>query len=347
MGWQDRDYNTSEANGFFDNPGALLSYSVPFGTWFGVRVRLYFLLLLYAFLGFLTVPKDGSYRWFFAGLGILIGTLLLHEFAHRYAAMRYGLRHDAFILWPFGGMRPPPTPPSPLPTFLIHAAGMAVNLGVFILCYGLIALLQHHFSGAALKPLQFLAGSGGGGSMAGGFVIRILTLIAWANLGLFLINLLPFHMFDGGYLLQAVLWRFTTLHRAINITCIVGMVVACMLAVLGLRPFSLFWLIFCGFLFASAYLRRRALKMGGMHEEDDAIAQSAQWREDVSTSRTRTARAKTAAARASADRALQVKIDKILDKVREQGMQSLTWLERRTLRQATERERQRAGAPRR
>ena len=35
------------------------------------------------------------------------------------------------------------------------------------------------------------------------------------------------------------------------------------------------------------------------------------------------------------------RIDAILDKVAKQGMQSLTWFERRALRQATERQRQR------
>ena len=45
--------------------------------------------------------------------------------------------------------------------------------------------------------------------------------------------------------------------------------------------------------------------------------------------------------RAAAEQAEQAKIDTILDKVSAHGMQSLTWWERRTLRKATERQRQR------
>jgi hypothetical protein len=45
--------------------------------------------------------------------------------------------------------------------------------------------------------------------------------------------------------------------------------------------------------------------------------------------------------RAAAEQAEQAKIDAILEKVSAQGMQSLTWWEKRTLRKATERQRQR------
>jgi uncharacterized protein DUF6576 len=50
---------------------------------------------------------------------------------------------------------------------------------------------------------------------------------------------------------------------------------------------------------------------------------------------------KKAQKRAAAEQAEQARIDEILDKVSAHGMQSLTWWEKRTLRKATERQRQR------
>jgi hypothetical protein len=50
---------------------------------------------------------------------------------------------------------------------------------------------------------------------------------------------------------------------------------------------------------------------------------------------------KRAQKRAAEEQAEQGRIDAILDKVSAHGMQSLTWWEKRTLRKATERQRQR------
>jgi hypothetical protein len=52
-------------------------------------------------------------------------------------------------------------------------------------------------------------------------------------------------------------------------------------------------------------------------------------------------RAKSVEKERQSAQAEQEKIDRILDKVSRQGMQSLTWFEKRALRQATERERKR------
>jgi Zn-dependent protease len=313
-------------------------------------VRLHFWLLFFFFIRFIQTINGGSYLWFFVGVGVALVALILHECGHRFAAMHYGGRHDDFVLWPLGGMIPAASPPYPLPTFIVHAAGMMVNLATFALCSLLLLVLQHRLSAAALNPLQFLNGRGGSAAtILGSSLVMVVQMLGSFSFGLVLVNLLPFYVLDGGYLLQAILWPWTGLYRAINVTCIVGMVIATLFFLLALLSFSIFGMLWWGFLFSNSFLRRRQLQMTGTGEFDDAIAHSAQWRGDDPAPRSRPTRARvsSAAKRAAADRALEARIDQILDKVREHGMQSLTFFEKRTLKQATERERRRTGAPRR
>ena len=48
VGFQDRPYYRDGSGGqdYLGSPASILSMSVPFGTWFGVRIRLHFWMLL-------------------------------------------------------------------------------------------------------------------------------------------------------------------------------------------------------------------------------------------------------------------------------------------------------------
>jgi hypothetical protein len=217
-----------------------------------------------------------------------------------------------------------------------------VNLLLALLCAGLLQVLTGH---VRLPMLGFLSSFGGTGwGLAGASSLaNCLRAFLLINVGIILSNLLPFYWFDGGYLLQAILWPWLGLYRAINGTCIVGMVVAVPMLLMSLPAGDFLGLIFWGLLFSSAYTRRKQLQAQGTEEVESAIAFSASARPDDSgvSRRARWSQAAKAAKAAAQQRREQEKVDAILAKVHEKGMQSLSWWERRTLRKATERQRQR------
>ena len=73
------------------------------------------------------------------------------------------------------------------------------------------------------------------------------------NIGLVFINLLPFYWFDGGFVLESILWPWTGRYRAIYVTCIVGMVVAVPMFLLSLAGTALMAMIFWALLFFDAF----------------------------------------------------------------------------------------------
>jgi Zn-dependent protease len=349
MGWEDRGYNRGAEGGaeYLGNPAAFFNLSVPLGTWFGASIRLHFWLLLtilFAYMGgnIATQPLATTFACI-----LTIASLLVHEFSHRIAAERVGGSYDHFLIWPPGGMTQPLTPGTPGAIFVAHGAGV---LGSLILAIGsYLGLAAYHLEPS--PPVSF-------GTILASFNIWVIPannlplFVCWvlyyANAGLVCINLTPFYVFDGGYIWEAALTNWLGRHRATNVTCIAGMVVAVPFFLLSLYFRSLLGIIFWIFLFASAFNKRRELVASGGDEFESAIAMSAQDR-GPSPARRKRQRwpAKDAIARAAreaaAERKEQEQIDSILAKVHARGMQSLTWMERRALKQATERQRRRAG----
>jgi Zn-dependent protease len=177
---------------------------------------------------------------FFIALPVLLLSMVAHEYAHGYAALKQGdptaalrgrltlnpLRHiDLFltVLMPlmlflasggrvvFGGAKPVPVDPRNYRNYkrgdvIVSLAGIAVNLGLFVSC--LVLSVAVGLLGKAV---------GGGGGV---FVIlqRMLTWGVWLNLLLAFFNLIPVPPLDGSHVLYHVLpgrWaaRYRTLGR--------------------------------------------------------------------------------------------------------------------------------------
>jgi hypothetical protein len=351
MGWQDRNYNTGGGSGsdFLGNPAALLGFALPFGTWFGARVRLHFWLLLEFVLAFADYAFHGGGPLF--GLifcVLLLIALLLHEFGHRIFASWVGGSHNEFVLWPVGGIVPPVAPPFPWPYFVANLGGMVANLLFAFISILAATLITHSFHWNTLNPLALIMGDIAfnpvgvpGLTLAG----SLLNLFAIINLGILFGNFLPYYWFDGGPLLEAILWPFFKRYNAINITCIVGMVLAVPMFFLSLMAGSagLFAMILWALLFASAYSKRQQLKATGPQEMEEAIAWSAGYSGAGPTRRKKLSKYAIASARKKrdAEQLEQARIDAILEKVHTSGLHSLTFWEKRALKKATERQRQR------
>jgi hypothetical protein len=175
-----------------------------------------------------------------------------------------------------------------------------------------------------------------------------LNLLRWSNwiyqISYFLLifNLLPIFPLDGGQMVQALLWPWVGYYKSMNWACITGMIGAVIVFALSLPTLSLLLMCIAIFGFLQCLNMRRALLAMGPEESADMTDYSAAY-DTFMPKRKRVNRraAKRAIKLAREERAEREHIDAILAKVSAHGMHSLTWLERRALRKATEHQRRR------
>jgi Zn-dependent protease len=178
---------------------------------FPVEINLSFVLLLVAvLLGY------GGFGSGIAGLiviGLVFGSVLLHELGHALVARRYGVHVSGIELSFFGGAaKMVEMPRSADHEIAIAAAGPAVSLMLAGVGLGLGSLLH-----ASPSPVGWLLGT-----------------IGWINLVLAGFNLIPALPMDGGRILRAVLTRRMDFVRATDIAVDVARVVAIGFGVVGL-----------------------------------------------------------------------------------------------------------------
>ena len=130
-------------------------------------------------------PGLGALRYV-AGLALavlLYLSVLAHEASHALMARRYGLPVSHITLQFFGGMTSiEGEPESPRQEFWISVVGPLSSLGVAVLAY-----------------LAYLVAPGG-------LIGLALSGLAWTNLFVGIVNLVPGLPLDGGRILKAVVW---------------------------------------------------------------------------------------------------------------------------------------------
>ena len=213
------------------------TWSITFIRWRGLRVRLHMFFLLFAlFTLFLGWKSHDGLMIAGASLLILLASVLLHEFGHYCAAIRLGGDGDDIVLGPFGGLASMHPPIEPRGECLMHLAGPAVNFTLCLLAGGVLAIQPDEPLAGMLHPLRpaGLVDDGPGW-------LQALRLAFWINWMLFLVNLLPVFPFDGGRALRAALSMIrpdASPRRAAAIVALIAKVAA-----LGLSVVAVFLLI--------------------------------------------------------------------------------------------------------
>jgi stage IV sporulation protein FB len=352
MGWEDRQYYR-DRGGSGGTPLEFLLYgSVPLFTAFGIRVRAHISLLLFIGLTLL-LGGLGTEKYNFAirvqSMSILFAIILLHEFGHCFAARWVGGEAEDILMTPLGGLAMARPPHRPLPTFITVAAGPAVNVLICLLAVAAMALTLHGFSSAHgpwWNPLSYLHQHGLDPN-AWRQTFWYAYFVYATSLGLLFFNLLPIFPLDGGQMLQSALWPKLGYYRSMMFACVTGMIGAVIVALVGIvTSLFLVFLAISGFMYC--YAKRRELKEVGPEYEGMDFSESL--RPDPPRKRRKVSRWTVRRLRREAQQEsdLQSRIDAILAKVSAQGMHSLTWSERRTLKKATERQRrQELESPRR
>jgi Zn-dependent protease len=148
---------------------------------------------------------------------LLYLSVLLHEASHALMAKRYGLEVSSITLQFFGGLTAiEGEPESPRQEFWVSVVGPLSSLAIGVVALGL----------SLVAP--------------GGLIGLAVLSLAWANLLVGVLNLVPGLPLDGGRVLKALVWRVTgDTHRGTIIAAWVGRVVA--VAAIG-WPLLMAWL---------------------------------------------------------------------------------------------------------
>ena len=304
----------------------------------GIRVRIHLLFVIFLLVRLIfTLPHDGIGRAYMLWLlGALVTLVLLHEYGHCVACRRVGGEADDIMLWPLGGLadcRPPHEWRASLITTLggpLVNAALLVPLGicVWLATRDVGTVVFNPFDpGAALLALRTPAPEGGVGAQP--WWLTAVWSAHYANLILLGFNLLvPMYPMDGARVVHALLWRRAGHERATLITLTVGLVAAGSLAVLAIVVNETLLLAIAIFGGVVCFLERRRLQFMGGASIDFAGPSGDDEREARAEAKTR--------ARADARRASeQREVDRILEKISEEGMGSLNAREKRTLKRAT------------
>ncbi|MFV0446804.1 MAG: site-2 protease family protein [Planctomycetaceae bacterium] len=316
---------------------AFARWSLSLGTWLGVRVRLnvWFAILLLLFLHWL------GWKLGLICFAIFLVQLIIHEFAHILVARVTGGDGDEILLWPLGGLafcRPGPTFFS---EFWTPGAGPLSNA---LLCLATLpAVLSAGLLRESLNPTVLPIAD-----LHPQHVARDLLILTFAlNWTLVLINLIPAFPLDGGQMLRAVLSRRVGPAIARTASVQVGFGAGILVSLAGVFVEST-TMVFLGFflvnmnLFEMIQLQiedayggdfgRRSDNLYQVDDGDDEFREPRlsfwqRWKQQRAAARQeRELEARAAAAR---------RLDELLDKVHQSGMQSLTSEERKFLEQAS------------
>jgi Zn-dependent protease len=182
------------------------NWSIPIGRLFGVEIRVHltFLFLLgFVWMAESAMKSNSTPNRVLALVGIIFGTVIVHELGHALVALREGLQAKAIILLPIGGITliddtrgvNPASAPGKVPwkrDIRIALAGPLVNITVAIVV-GLIVLAK--FPEAHLWTKPFIHSN------------HLLRSVVWMNFYLGAFNLIPAYPMDGGHILRAIFSR--------------------------------------------------------------------------------------------------------------------------------------------
>lgn len=327
----------------------LLNSSFRIGRLFNINIRVHFLFVVYIAWELLRSGKHMAANGAF--LAMLFGIVLVHEFGHCLGART--VRGDArdILMWPLGGLAMARAPMRPWPQFVTVACGPLVNV-VFCLISGTILVAY-----TGLWELVLLNPFGGLYILGAGSWIEYLWIFYQVNWMLLCFNLLPIFPMDGGQLLRTFIWPFLGLQQATIVAAGLGLVGAGGFVLWALAggggSMLLFMAIFGAF---TCWQQLQAARYGALQEDSPYEAYYGPshdprpwWKRILGI---RGGRARPAAPRPTANpnpggwervqearEREEAELDRILRKVSEHGMQSLTYVERQTLERIT-RERQ-------
>jgi len=343
MSWQDRDYGNTTDGGRGRFRSALLrvfgdgenpfSWAVTLYRAWGIRVRLHIFFIIYVVVKLIASFSPATIGWpyMLAMLASLWVLVLLHEYGHCLAARRVGGEADEIILWPLGGLamvRPPHDWRSHLITVL---AGPGVNLALWPLL-GLAVLAATAEPGFVVFSPFALGTTFSQVAVGHGWWVLALWWLYTVNAVLFLFNMLvPMYPMDAGRVVHSLIWRRSGEEQATRIATTVGLVAAGVLAVIGIVGNETLFLALAVFGGLTCYFEKRQSLFRQTAGDGIPGYDFSRGYAGMPGDESPPGPSKRDLKRLERERAEQEELDRLLAKIAEEGMQSLTRKERKWL----------------
>ena len=225
-----------------------MNSSIQIGKIMGIPIKLHitFLLVLPVF-GYIFANNEPGFGfadieplWLRYSLGLSVAILLftcvlLHEIGHSYVAKKHGSNIQGITLFLFGGVSSlEDIPRNPKVEFKMALAGPSISLligSILIIFYELLKI-----DIPVSNPY-----------------LRLVWLIGYINIVLFIFNLIPAFPMDGGRVLRAVLAGRMTYIKATRTAANVGKMFAIFMGIFGLIiPGGLWFILIAFFIYIGA-----------------------------------------------------------------------------------------------
>lgn len=330
-----------------ENP---LNWALPLYRAWGIQVKIHLIFIIVIIARLIwSIPQDRIYTThMLMAMGGLFVLVLLHEYGHCIACRRVGGTADQILMWPLGGLASCATPHHWKADLITTIGGPAVNAILWPMFALLLwAVLPAGRAAGVLifnpfDPVMVLTGLDL--RLADGtqpFWLAGLWWIYYLNIVLLALNvLLPMYPMDGGRIMHALLWRKMGYNRATSLAAKIGLGIAIAVFILAITGNSVLLAgvaIFAGII---CWMEIRRLKM----MEDPIMAEAGydfsrgyqglpgDEDEAGATSRAEEKRRKK-------EEQEQAELDRILAKIADTGMASLSRGEKRWLEKATQKRR--------
>lgn len=331
-----------------------LGGSFRIGRLFGIDINVHFLYVLWA--AFQLLDARGEWQWVALFLGMLFVIILLHELGHCFGARAVGGWANEILMWPLGGLAFAHAPMRPWEQFVTVAAGPAVNVAFCLISGLLMVAVTGHWNLFSFNPFGLTVSLPAG---APDWLVYV-ALFYHVNYWLLCFNLLPIYPMDGGQLFLTFIWPFVGLQRATILACQVGIAGAFFIGAWALMRMgqgdSGVILLLIAIMGATTCLRRLQYAQAGMLVDERIalvrpVLRSAPPRPSIwqrlfgrRDPRRRAPGEGVVSVnpnpgawqqRADEERRLEEEVDRILQKVHEKGLASLSYVERQTLERAS------------
>jgi hypothetical protein len=312
---------------------SLLSWSLKLYRTSTLEVRASWLLGVWMLFDAIRFLHAGAYSLSPLPLLLVPVTMYVHAMAHVGMARLVGGHADQTVLSVLNDQTSLQVPLNPAKQFAVAAAGPLVSMVLFLIC-ALIAPMFLDVPGRfALNLSLFLLPLPiGNPPDLGSYLYAALVYFSHLNYTIFVINLIPISFFDGARLWRAMLWPLFGLTRAIRWTVLLGF--ACSILFLAIALYFTDWnMLFFGVLCLLVTLyEHRSVKLGFdpvFQIEFDAIQdrRSQSWFGRWQQRR----RLRVLERQEREEREEQEILDRLLTKVSQHGLPSLTEAERATL----------------
>jgi Zn-dependent protease len=214
--------------------------TIPFFSLFGTPFRLHFSFIL---LATVVIVKDlaghqntSTYTWFLVGMFI---SVLMHEVAHAVVANRFRVKTLEVVMFPIGGLPRMERTLKPGEEIWISVAGPLMNA---IIAGGVFSYLAATHQAPPIKPTDLIQPAD----------VSLLGLIAFGNLLLVVMNLVPAFPMDGGRILRAILSYVRPEDEATRIAAWIGRMLAIAAGLYGLLAGEFMLVFFALFVYLGA-----------------------------------------------------------------------------------------------